>query len=117
VADIPLGVYRHWKGTYYLAVAVGKDSNNGAGRVDAVVYVSLSPPHVGAVRVRHVREFLEVVPLPDGGSVPRFVHVGPSARLAGWLRRVADWVAPMGLVEAELRFRLAQLEGGPGAAR
>lgn len=62
-----------------LPIVVGQDSNNDRNKERTVVYMSLTPPHCGAIRVRHLTEFCEDVDWPDlGWQAPRFVLVGSS---------------------------------------
>jgi hypothetical protein len=75
-----LGVYRHYKGGHYAVLMLGRDSNNDANREDVVIYMSLSAPYAGSVNVRRESEFLELVELPDGETVPRFTFIMPAPR-------------------------------------
>lgn len=75
-----LGIYRHYKGSDYLALFLARDSNNDADREDVVVYMSLSAPYAGAMNVRRVTEFCEAVRWPDGSMAPRFTYTGPAPR-------------------------------------
>lgn len=71
------GIYQHYKGAQYVVLFVGQDSNNDRNKERTVVYMSLTPPHCGAIRVRHLTEFCEDVDWPDlGWRAPRFVLVG-----------------------------------------
>lgn len=70
------GLYRHYKGNMYVLLFVGQDSNNDCNQERVAVYMSLDDPHKGAVRTRHVTEFMEDVQDTDGKWVPRFAFVG-----------------------------------------
>lgn len=72
------GIYRHWKGSNYVVLFVGRDSNNDSNREEVVIYLSLGAEFAGRINVRKVSEFLEEITLPDGGYVPRFTYVGPA---------------------------------------
>lgn len=66
------GVYRHYKGSSYVVLFVGKDSNNDRHGERTVIYMSMDEPCRGAVRVRHEAEFTEQVVLSDSRTVNRF---------------------------------------------
>lgn len=66
------GIYQHYKGPCYIVLFVGKDSNNDRNGERTVVYMSMDEPYRGAVRVRHLDEFLEQMLLSDGRIVNRF---------------------------------------------
>jgi hypothetical protein len=74
--ELPAGVYRHYKGHYYLVLGYGHDGNY-AGRT-VVVYVGLqlegALPDAPRLNVRTVADFLGLV---DSGQ-PRFSYVGPA---------------------------------------
>lgn len=74
------GIYEHYKGTRYVVLHVGRDSNNRANRETVVVYMSLSPPYAGSVNTRWASEFLEWVTVPGRGHVPRFKLLGPAPK-------------------------------------
>lgn len=65
------GVYQHYKGYLYVVLFVGKDSNNDRNGERTIVYMSMDEPYRGAVRMRHLDEFLEQVTV-DGQTVNRF---------------------------------------------
>ena len=74
------GVYRHYKGPLYLVLGVGKDSNNDRNGEAMVVYISLSEPHAGAFRTRHLKEFIDQVQV-DGQTVNRFEFLYLAGRI------------------------------------
>ena len=65
------GLYRHYKGDYYVVIGVAQQSTNGEGDDLYVVYMSLEKRQL---RVRKFQEFVEDV---DGH--PRFRYVGGNA--------------------------------------
>jgi hypothetical protein len=67
------GIYDHYKGGQYVVLFIATDSNNDRNDELTVVYMSLTPPHAGALRVRHFDEFTEDVAWFDGTHKPRFV--------------------------------------------
>ena len=69
------GLYLHHKGAYYTVLHVGQDSNNDRNKERTVIYMSLTAPHMGEIRVRHLTEFCEEVDWPDGMRGPRFLLV------------------------------------------
>lgn len=69
------GKYRHYKDAYYVVLFVGQDSNNDRNEEPTVVYMALTAPHAGEVKIRRVQEFCEFVLWPDGKMAPRFVLV------------------------------------------
>lgn len=69
------GIYQHYKGALYVVLFVGQDSNNDRNKENTVIYMSLTEPHAGAIRVRHVAEFLGEVESNDQ-RVPRFTLIG-----------------------------------------
>ncbi|HSX02170.1 MAG TPA: DUF1653 domain-containing protein [Candidatus Saccharimonadia bacterium] len=73
--ELPAGVYRHYKGQYYLVLGYGHDSNYADRTV--VVYVGLqlegALPNAPRLNVRTVADFFGLV----GSGQPRFSYVGP----------------------------------------
>jgi len=74
VPELRCGVYRHWKGGFYLLLGVGQLTET-TGK--CVVYVSLTGAHQPGprMRIRPLWLFIEPVTV-DGVSVPRFEYVG-----------------------------------------
>ena len=70
---IPLGVYRHFKGNLYEAIAVAKHSET---LEDMVVYRALYGE--GDFWVRPLSLWTEQVE-KDGAKVPRFLYMGEKA--------------------------------------
>jgi hypothetical protein len=69
------GVYRHFKGNYYLVNGLGQHTETGELLVE---YVSLAPKPGGVPkRLRPLNMFLEDVEA-NGVMVPRFTYVGTS---------------------------------------
>lgn len=76
---LQLGVYQHYKGGFYQVLGVAANSSNSLDAGDlAVVYVSLTGAHLPGprMRVRPLREFLDIVEWPDGHRRERFFFVG-----------------------------------------
>ena len=67
---IPLGVYRHFKGNLYEAIAIAKHSET---LEDMVVYRALYGE--GGFWVRPLSIWMESVE-KDGEKVPRFLYIG-----------------------------------------
>lgn len=70
------GIYQHYRGARYVVLFIGQDSNNDRNKERTVVYMSLTPPYAGAIRVRHFDEFVEEVEWPDRTHNPRFMFLG-----------------------------------------
>ncbi len=72
---LPSGIYRHYKGHYYLVLGYACDSNDDSRTV--VVYVGLELDGASAelprMNVRTVEDFFSEVP----GKGQRFHYVGP----------------------------------------
>ena len=68
------GVYRHYKGPLYVVLFIAKDSNNDRNGEPTVVYMSTEGSCRGAIRVRHVSEFMGQVSLDDR-KVNRFEYL------------------------------------------
>jgi hypothetical protein len=68
-----IGIYRHYKGPLYVAVATAKNSNNAQHHQRVVIYFSFSRRQLC---VRDEEEFNEVIEWPDGTRRPRFERVG-----------------------------------------
>ena len=64
-------VYEHFKGGKYLVLFVAEDSTNARKGTKLVVYISLT---YGAIKIRELSEFTELVEWPDGTKGPRFVE-------------------------------------------
>lgn len=62
--------YLHYKGGLYSIVAVALNATNAADGTEVVVYKSQKD---GAVYVRNMDEFLELIEWPDGVTRSRFV--------------------------------------------
>lgn len=77
---IPGGIYKHYKGDYYLVLHAATDSENVANRGSLVVYMSLDGPQTGHIRVRSLAEFRDTVEKPGGGTTPRFKHIRTAPR-------------------------------------
>lgn len=69
------GIYRHYKGAYFLVLFTARNATNSGNYEDVVVYVSLDDPHAGNINVRDAIEFLE----PIGGQF-RFNYIGSVIR-------------------------------------
>jgi predicted MPP superfamily phosphohydrolase len=89
MADIQLGMYRHYKGGLYQVVAVGK--NEGTAQ-DEVIYRAMHRSEFGERTwwTRAATEFGSTVE-HNGETVPRYKYLGPSPRhrLIGKLMAVA----------------------------
>ena len=75
ISVIKGGIYLHYKGAYYTVLHVGQDSNNDRNKEHTVIYMSLTAPHAGEIRVRHLAEFCKEVDWPSGMRRPRFLLV------------------------------------------
>ena len=67
------GVYRHYKGPYYLVLGVARHSETEAA---LVVYVRLYARAGGPLWVRPLENFAGQVAGPKGKRIPRFKYVG-----------------------------------------
>lgn len=76
----PGGIYEHYKGDLYIVLHVVEDSENVGNRGKMVVYMSLSEPQIGRVRMRSLVEFCEDVEKPDGGVTRRFKFLRQAPR-------------------------------------
>ncbi len=66
-------VYRHHRGTRYLVLGLGQDSNNDRNQELTVYYCSIDPgPRVGQWRNRFASEWCELVRWPSNTMRPRF---------------------------------------------
>jgi len=77
--EIKPGIYRHYKGKYYLVIGVGRHSET---LEEMVVYMALyEHPEFGrnALWIRPKQMFTEMVEV-DGKKVPRFQYVGPALK-------------------------------------
>ena len=70
------GVYRHYKGGYYLVLGIARNSTNNdtidRGMKRYVVYVGLTEKSGPRMFVREIKEFEE----RTANDVPRFSYVG-----------------------------------------
>jgi hypothetical protein len=78
--ELPAGVYRHYKGHYYLVIGYGHDSNYEDRHVVVYVGLELDDAKQGPrLNVRTVADFFDTVtPSVGQKAVPRFAYVGPS---------------------------------------
>ena len=78
LANIPAGVYRHYKGSLYVVLGLARHDDTG---VMFVVYRSRQSYDAEAagegvmLRVRPLVEWYARIPTGDGGTVPRFRRV------------------------------------------
>lgn len=71
--DVKAGVYRHYKGKYYLVLGVARHSETE----DAyIVYVPLYVREGPRMAIRPFNMFFEEI-VADGKKQPRFAYVGP----------------------------------------
>lgn len=72
--DFRAGVYRHYKGNYYLALGLARaDESNET----VVVYTRLYPREGLPMSTRRLTVWNQtVVPAPGAAAVPRFEYVG-----------------------------------------
>lgn len=72
--DLKLGIYRHFKGKYYLVLGLARHSET---EEKFVVYVSLYVGEGPRMFVRPLDMFLEKTIVRNGKKQPRFVYIGP----------------------------------------
>ncbi|MHB8442774.1 MAG: DUF1653 domain-containing protein [Patescibacteria group bacterium] len=70
--EIPLGIYKHYKGNYYLIIGVAKHSET---LEDVIIYVPLYKPENTAMWVRPINMFFENVKVREK-IIPRFQYIG-----------------------------------------
>ena len=74
IADFKPGVYRHYKGNYYLALGLAREDETNE---TVVVYTRLYPREGLPMSTRKLRVWNETVHVkPDGALLPRFTFVG-----------------------------------------
>ena len=74
IADFKPGVYRHYKGNYYLALGLAREDETNE---TVVVYTRLYPREGLPMSTRKLSVWNETVQLePDGALLPRFEYVG-----------------------------------------
>jgi hypothetical protein len=78
--ELPAGVYRHYKGHYYLVIGYGHDSNYDDRHVVVYIGLELDDAKQGPrLNVRTVQDFFaRVTPIGQTNEVPRFQYIGPS---------------------------------------
>ena len=74
--QIPLGVYRHYKGGRYVVFGVAHNSTNGPGEGQWLVLYRVHD--AGIINAREVSEFQQSV-VVEGALQPRFRYEGPAA--------------------------------------
>jgi hypothetical protein len=73
-SDFKPGVYRHYKGNYYLALGLAREDETD---VTVVVYTRLYPRQGLPMSTRRLSAWNEMVPAESGGAPqPRFAFVG-----------------------------------------
>ena len=73
-SDFRPGVYRHYKGNYYLALGLAREDETD---VTVVVYTRLYPRQGLPMSTRRLSVWNETVPAEGGGAPrPRFAFVG-----------------------------------------
>ena len=73
-SDFKPGVYRHYKGKYYLALGLAREDETD---VTVVVYTRLYPRQGLPMSTRRLSVWNEMVPAEAGGAPqPRFAFVG-----------------------------------------
>lgn len=70
--ELKFGVYRHYKGEYYLVLGLAHHSET---QERLVVYVPLYVREGPRLAVRPLEMFLEDVEI-DGKTIPRFTYIG-----------------------------------------
>jgi hypothetical protein len=78
-SDFKPGVYRHYKGNYYLALGLAREDETDA---TVVVYTRLYPREGLPMSTRRLSVWNELVTVSGGEQQPRFAFVGhetPSA--------------------------------------
>ena len=74
IADFKPGVYRHYKGNYYLALGLAREDETNE---TVVVYTRLYPREGLPMSTRKLSVWNETVRLEfDGALMPRFAYVG-----------------------------------------
>lgn len=74
IADFKPGVYRHYKGNYYLALGLAREDETNE---TVVVYTRLYPREGLPMSTRRLSVWNETVRLEfDGPLLPRFEYVG-----------------------------------------
>ena len=74
IDDFKPGVYRHYKGNYYLALGLAREDETNE---TVVVYTRLYPREGLPMSTRRLRVWNEMIDAgPDRGAVPRFAFVG-----------------------------------------
>lgn len=73
--DFRPGVYRHYKGNYYLALGLARADENDE---IVVVYTRLYAREGLPMSTRRLAVWNEIVNTSEGRSEPRFVYVGHS---------------------------------------
>ena len=73
--DFRPGVYRHYKGNFYLALGLAREDETDE---TVVVYTRLYPREGLPMSTRRLRVWNETVTLADGRSEPRFAYWGQS---------------------------------------
>ncbi|WP_020649154.1 DUF1653 domain-containing protein [Solimonas variicoloris] len=74
IADFRPGVYRHYKGRYYLALGLAREDESNE---TVVVYTRLYPRDGLPMSTRRLSVWNEtVVVAPGAAPVPRFAYVG-----------------------------------------
>ncbi len=71
--DILAGVYKHYKGEYYLVLGLARHTETNE---KLVVYIPLYTKEGPRIAVRPVEMFFEEVEV-DGVKKPRFQYIGP----------------------------------------
>lgn len=72
-ADFRPGVYRHYKGNYYLALGLAREDETDE---IVVVYTRLYAREGLPMSTRRLSVWNEIVALPDAQAQPRFSYVG-----------------------------------------
>lgn len=74
IADFKPGVYRHYKGNYYLALGLAREDET---HQTVVVYTRLYPREGLPMSTRKLSVWNETVRVEPGGApMPRFAYVG-----------------------------------------
>ncbi len=71
--DIKAGVYKHFKGDYYLILGLARHSET---EEKFVVYVPLRPIKGARITIRPREMFFEIIER-NGKKFPRFEYIGP----------------------------------------
>lgn len=74
MADLRMGIYRHYKGALYQVLGLAHDANDETRKCVVYIGLQLDPSHLGPrLAVRTLSDFEALLP----GMKPRFAYLGP----------------------------------------